>query len=134
MSYLETENADTASSLHQDSLTGLQWLQTVQGIPGSQTSTGQGCGFDCIKVLGGKGKTLLVEGTVLAQGAIVNTTKTGLGGLEINFAVEMSLVEQSDDLIALLESRNLGTDLDDSSCTIRARDNREIEWEGVFSL
>lgn len=41
MSYLETEHAHTTSSLHQHSLTGLQWLQTVQGVPGSETSASQ---------------------------------------------------------------------------------------------
>lgn len=46
----------------------------------------------------------------------------------------MSLVEQSDNLVTLLEPRNLGANLDNLSCTIGGGNHWEVEWERVEAL
>lgn len=87
-----------------------------------------------VEVLRALDETVLVEGTVLTEGSINNTTKTRAGTAAIDRAVLVLLVEQSDNLVTLLELSHLGASLDNLTGTIGARNNREVERKGILAL
>lgn len=132
--YLQCEHANTTSSLHQDSLTRLQWPQTVQGVPASKSGTAESARLEVVEVLGGLDKTVLVENTVLAQSTVNDTTETGLSSGDVDRTVLVTLVEQGSHLVTLLELRDLGSDFNDLTSTVGTWDDREVEGEGVHSL
>ena len=87
-----------------------------------------------VEVFGALDETVLVEGTVLAEGTVNNTTKTRAGTAAIDRAVLVLLVEQSDNLVTLLELGHLGASLDNLTGTIGARNNGEVERKGILAL
>lgn len=134
ISYLQSKDTDTTGSLDQHSLAWLQWLEAIQRIPAGKARAGEGGSLKVVEVLGGMKQAVLVEDTVLAQGAIQDTTKTSFGGSDVNVAILVALAEERHDLVALLELGDLGADFNDFTGTVRAGRNRQIERERVHAL
>jgi hypothetical protein len=131
---LQRKNTNTAGALHKDSLTGQQRLQSVQSIPACKSRTSQGCRFKVVQVSRGADDAVLVEDTVLAQGAVNGTAETGGSSRGIDGAVLVLLIEECDHFIAFLELGDLGSDLDDFAGTIGTGNNGEIEGKGILSV
>ena len=87
-----------------------------------------------VEVLGALDQTILVEGTVLAEGTVDNATKSRTGTPAIDGAVLVLLVEQGDNLVTFLKLGHLGASLDNLTGTVGARNNREVKRKGVLAL
>lgn len=134
ITYLQTEHAHTASSLHQHDLTRPQRLQTVQRIPARQGRAGQRAVLDRREILRGLDQTLFAENAELAKGAIDRTPQPRLRRGDINIAVLVTLVKNCGDQVALLELGDFGANLDDLAGAVRGGDHRESAREGIFAL
>lgn len=132
--YLQCEHANTTSSLHQNSLTRLQWLQTIQSVPTGKSGTAESARLEVVEILGGFDKAIFVENTVLAQSTVDDTTQAGLGSGDVDGTVLVTLVEQGSHLVTLLELRDLGSHFNHLTSTVGAGNDREVEGEGVHSL
>lgn len=131
--YLQSKDTHTASTLDQNGLAGQKRLQSIQRIPACQSRTGEGARFKRVQVGRGSDDAVLIKNTVLAQGSVDRTTETRRCCSGINGAVLVELVEEGNNLVALLELLDLGSDLDDFTGTVGAGDDREREREGVLS-
>lgn len=131
---LQRKNTNTAGSLHKDSLTGQQRLQSVQRIPACKGRASQSRRFKVVQVSRGADDAVFIEDTVLAQGAVNGTTETGGSSRGIDGAVLVLLIEECDHFIAFFELGDLGSDLDDLAGTIGAGNNGEIEGKGILSV
>jgi hypothetical protein len=132
--YLQRKDTHTASPLHKNRLARLQRLQSIQRIPARQPGAGQCARLEEVEVARGADDAILVEDTVLAEGAIDNTTEPGVRRCSIDGPELMQLVEYSNDLVSLLELIYLRSDLDDLAGSVGSGDDGEVEWEGVFAL
>lgn len=102
--------------------------------PARKTSASQCARLDVVQVLGSANEAVLVEDTKLAQSSVQDTTETSLGCGLSDGAELVALVEEGDDLVALLPLLNLGADLDNLSSTIRSANNGEVGRERVEAL
>lgn len=132
--HLQSENADTARSLHQNGLPRLQRLQSVQSIPTCESSAREGAGLKVIEILWALDQAILIKDTILAESTVDNTTKTRAGSLVIDGTILVTLVEQSDDLVTLLELGDLGSGVNHLTGTIGARDDGEVQRKRIFTL
>ncbi len=109
-------------------------MEAIQGIPGGDGGAGQSACF-----LGGEGLRLsneaaLFEDAVLAKGAGECAAKTGADGTWGEGPGDVALVEERGDLVALLEAADATAGGEDFAGSIRAGNDREGNWEGVFVL
>lgn len=118
--YLESESRNTASSLDKDIITSLEGSQSVESVPGSKTSASKSSTLTKVEVLWQLDESLLRESTELGQCAINDTSDTRGARLLVESSVEMLLVEQSDDVVTLLEAGHVLADGDDGSGSVRA--------------
>ena len=105
--YLDCEDRDTTSTLSQDPVTGEQWLEAEQGVPGGQSGTGQSGSFDKVEVAGQSDESFLIEGSVLLESPIDDTASPGSDNVRVDRSRKMGLVEEGDDLVTSLESVDL---------------------------
>ena len=116
--HLDGEDRYSSRTLSQYPVTREQRLQTEQGVPSSQSSTGQGSSLDEVQVAGKSNETLLVVGSVFLQRTVDHTSSTGSNAIRIDGSGEMSLIKLGDDLVAGLESVDLGSNGFDDSSTV----------------
>lgn len=105
--YLNSKDRDTSSTLSQNIVTWHKALQAVQCVPCGHTSTSESCTFQEVQLAREMYKALFVVGTILLQGTIDNTTSTGRNGIGVHGAGQMALVENSNNLVAGLETVDL---------------------------
>jgi hypothetical protein len=86
-----------------------------------------------LEALGHGDETLLVKGTDGAEGAVNNTTETGLDAEVVERTADVALVEEGDDLVAGLEAGDVLADGEDGTGTIGAGDDTIPGGEGVAS-
>lgn len=117
---LHSEHADTTGTLGQDPVTGLEAtaLQTVQTVPCSEASTCESAALQEVKVGGHADEALLVEGTVLLQGTVDGSANTSSHGVVVKRASKMTLVEESEDFVALLEASHTSADFFNDASTV----------------
>jgi hypothetical protein len=130
---LHGKHTHAARALGKDPVTGLQApaLQTVQAIPRRETGAHERAALQEIEVRRHADEALLVEGAVLLQGAVDGAANAGLDGVVVQGACEVALVEEGEDLVALLEARNAGADGFDYTGTVGGGDDRGAQGEGV---
>lgn len=118
---LHSEHADTASALGKDPVTRLQAaaLQTVKAVPSGQTGACERAALQEVEVGGHADETLLVESAVLLKGAINGSTDTGGDTVVVERAGDVGLVEEGEDLVALLETGHARADFLDDTGAIR---------------
>lgn len=133
-SYLQSKNTNSTSSLYQNNLTRLQGLQAIKRIPTGKRRAWESTRFKRSQIAGSFDKTLLVENRILAESAVDSTAQTGGRGMWVNGAILVALVEESCDLIALLEFNDLGSYFEDFAGTVGSWDDGEVEGEGVCAL
>jgi len=107
---LKCEDTDAASSLRKNVVSSLDNLETVQGVPGSQTSTAECGSLDVAQVLGLVYDAIFVKGAVLPESSVNDTAEAGLKRVVVERASNVTLVEESYNLVALLKQGNLGAD------------------------
>jgi hypothetical protein len=130
---LEGEDGNTASTLGDDPVSGSQSLalETVETVPGSQTSAGERSTLDEVEVARQRNKTLLIVDTVLLEGTVDHTTSSSSDGLVVKRTGDMALVELSDDLVTDLEALDVLANRLDDTGTIRTRHDVVLLREGV---
>jgi hypothetical protein len=130
---LESEDGNTACTLSNDPVAGSQSLalETVETVPGSQTSAGERSTLDEVKIAGQRNKTLLIIDTVLLEGTVNHTTGSGSDGLVVKRTGNVALVELSDDLVTDLEALDVLANRLDDTGTIRTGHNVVLLGEGV---
>lgn len=131
---LEGKEGDTTGTLGEDPLAGLEGLEAVEGVPRSHTGAHEGGGLNVVKVGGGADDAVLVEDTVLAEGAIENTAEARGGSADVDVAELVPLVEESGDLVALLPLGDLGANGNDLTGTIGGGNDGEVDGERVLAL
>jgi hypothetical protein len=133
---LHSEHADTAGALGQDPVTGLQAaaLQAVQAVPCCETGAGQCAALQEVEVRGHGDEALLTVSTILLQGTVNGATNAGSNGLVVKRASQVTLVEQSKHLVALLEAGHTRADRLNNTSSVGRRYNAGTESEGVESL
>lgn len=130
---LDGEDRNATSTLSKDPVTGGQSLalETVETVPGSETSTGQRSTLDEVEVARKRDKTLLVVNTVLLERSIDDTTSSGSDGLVVKRTCKVALVELGNDLVTNLEALHLLADGLDNTSTVRSGDNVVLLRERV---
>lgn len=132
--YLNCKDGDTAGTLGEYVVTRHKLLESVESVPSSQSSTGQGGALDKVKVAGQVNESLLIVGAVLLESTINDTANTSCDGVIIDRAREMGLVELRDDFVANLETMDLAADGLDDACTVRSWDHAVALCEWVLAL
>ena len=79
-------------------------------------------------------ETLLVERAVFPEGTVNGTTEASAKDRGVQGAGEVTLVEESSDLVSLLEAGDARADLLDDAGSVRARDHALLDRERVFAL
>jgi hypothetical protein len=87
-----------------------------------------------IYVLGHGYEAIFVECTVFSKTTIDNATEAGLDGVSVERSCEMALVEEDDNLVALLEPAHVFANALHGPGSIRGRDDIVCNAEGVLSL
>lgn len=133
---LHSKHADTASSLSKNPVTRLQAaaFQTVKTVPGGQSGARKGSTLQEVEVGGHGNETLLVEGAILLQRTVDGAADAGGHAVEVKRAGEMGLVEESEDLVTLLETSHARADLFDDTGAVRCWDDAFALGEGVESF
>lgn len=84
-----------------------------------------GWGFD---------ESTFIENRILAQSTVDCAAQTCGCGMWVDLAILVTLVEEGCNLIALFELGDLGSDFNNLTRAIRARNNGETESEWVCAL
>lgn len=122
---LDSENGNTTSTLSKDPVTGGQSLalETVESVPGGETSAGQRSTLNEVKVARERDKTLLIVNTVLLEGSIDDTTSSSSDRLVVERTGKVTLVELGNDLVTNLEALHLLADSLNNTSTVRSGNN-----------
>jgi hypothetical protein len=132
---LNSKDTNTTSTLSENPLTGeeLLALETVETVPGSETSAGESSSLVEVEVRRHADKTLLIESTDSAESSIGHTTQTGLDAELVERSADVALVEESDDLVAGTEAGDVLADGEDGAGAIGAGDDAVLSGERVLS-
>lgn len=129
---LDSEDGDTTGSLGEDPVTGGQSLalETVETVPGGQTSAGEGSTLDEVEVAGKRNKTLLVVDTILLKRTVDDTTSSSGDRVVVKRTGNVALVELGDDLVADLEAVDVLANSLNNTSTVRSRNDIVLlgEW------
>lgn len=133
---LHSKHTDTASSLGENPFAGLKTtaLQAVQAVPRREAGTAESAALQEVEVRGHGDETLLVEGAVLLQGAVDGAADAGGHAVEIQTTGQMTLVEERENFVALLEAGYARADFFDDTCAVRGWDYAGALSEGVEAL
>lgn len=136
MTYLNSKDRNTSSSLCQDPVTWHQPLavHAVQRVPCRQTGAAQGRTLEEVQVLGHVHETMLLVDAVLLECTVDHTAYTAADAAGIDGAEEVALVEESDDLVSGLELVDVGADGFDDTGAVRGGDYTVTLGEGVETL
>lgn len=134
--YLYGEDRNTASSLSDNDVSRfeLTTFQSVQRVPSGQPSTRECCALFEVEVLWHVNKSVLVVRAVLAQTAVNDAPDTSSHIFGSHQSSEMSLIEQSEDLVSLLEPSDTLADIFNHAGSIGAWNDTLLEAKGVHSL
>lgn len=130
---LHRKNTHPARPLRQNRISRLQFRQAIKRIPRRQPSAREGRALQPAQALRHLDQPVLVEGAVLAQGAVEGASEAGLGGHGVERAAEMGLVEEGEDFGADGEAGYFGADGDDFAGAIGGGDYAVGEGEGVLA-
>ena len=130
---LHGKHAHAASTLGKNPVTGLETtaLQAVKSVPRRETGAGESAALQEIEVGGHADEALLVEGAVLPESAIDGATHASADAVQVQGACEVTLVKESEDLVAFLEAGDAGADGFNYTGTVGGRDNRSAQGEWV---
>lgn len=78
-------------------------------------------------------EALLVEGAILPQAPVDVAADTGGDGLRVETPGQVALVEDYDDLVAVLEARDALADGGDGAGAVRGRNDALAKAEGVLA-
>jgi hypothetical protein len=134
VTYLQRKETHTTRTLGNNPLARLELLEAVQRVPAGHGGAAKSTGLDVVQVGRRADEAHLVEGAVGTQRALQAAAQGGGDGLGPELAVLVALVEERDDLVALLPLRDARADLDDLAGTVRGGYLGELDGEGVHAL